>query len=277
MPVRVSPIPPDPPHRFDADAVRAACGAGTVEHLAESPSTMVRARILAEDAAASLPALVVADRQTAGRGRRGAGWWQGPGSLAMSLVVGPESSATVTPLVSLACGVAVAETVRLLEPEIDALVRWPNDVVAAGRKLAGILVETAPLGRIVIGVGVNTAGRAEDAPVLLRPRVATIPDLVGRTMDRGLFLVAFVPRLLRLLDEAGRDPRAVVGRYRPLCGLTGRSVTVHHGDGRCLTGPCLGIDADGALVVDTTAGPVHVVTGSLTDPSAVWRGDDPSG
>lgn len=274
MSERVSPHHPVPPDRFDADAVRLACGLAALEHLDETPSTMVRARALADAPSALLPVLVVAERQTAGRGRRGAGWWQGPGSLAMSLVVDAAAPGAVAPLVSLACGVAVAEAVRALEPDVEALVRWPNDVVAAGRKLAGILVETAPRGRIVIGVGVNTSGHAADAPALLRPRVATLPDLVGRVLNRGAFLVDLVPRLLRLLDDAARDPHAVVGRYRPLCSLSGGNVTVHHGDGRRLSGTCLGIDADGALVVDTVAGPVHLVTGSLTDPSGVWRGDD---
>ena len=277
MPTRDRPNPADPPDRLDADALRVSCRLATVEYLDETPSTMVRARILAEDPAAALPALVIAGRQTAGRGRRGAGWWQAPGSLAMSLVVDAAPHGTVTALVSLACGVAVAETVRVLEPDVDALVRWPNDVVAEGRKLAGILVETAPRGRIVIGVGVNTSGHAADAPESLRPRVATIPDLVGRPLDRGAFVVALLPRLLRLLLDAACAPPAVVGRYRPLCSLSGGSVTVHHGDGRRLTGPCLGIDADGALVVDTAAGPVHLVTGSLTPPADVWRGGDDRG
>lgn len=272
MPERDIPDRPDLPARFDAAAVRVACGLAALAHLDEAPSTMTSARALAADPSAALPALVVADRQTAGRGRRGAGWWQAPGSLAMSLVVEAPLPGVVTPLVSLACGVAVAETVRALEPQIEALVRWPNDVVAAGRKLAGILVETSTPGRVVVGLGVNTSGHAEQAPALLRPRVATIPDLVGRELERGVFIVGLVPRLLRLLVDAARDPQVVVGRYRPLCSLSGRSVTVHHHDGRRLTGPCLGIDADGALVVDTIAGPVHLISGSLTDPADVWRG-----
>ena len=67
---------------------------------------------------------------------------------------------------------------------------------------------------------------------------------------------------------------ALVERYRALCSLAGTTVTVHREDGRRLSGPCLGIDRDGALVIDSVAGPVHLVSGSLTDPADVWRGAD---
>lgn len=273
--------PPHDPDDLDVASVRAAAGLATLERLAETGSTMALARAWAAERSVALPAAVVADRQTAGHGRRGASWWQSPGSLATSLVLDaaalgplPAPTAPVTPLFSLACGVALAETVRGLVPEVEALVRWPNDVVAGGRKLAGILVETAPGGRIVIGIGVNTAGSSRDAPPRLERRVATIPDLAGRPLPRGRLLVALVPRLLRLLGETTRDSGVLVERYRVLCSLTGTTVTVHREDGRRLTGPCLGIDGTGALVVDSVLGRVHLVSGSLTDPAEVWRGAD---
>ena len=273
-------MPTDPAERHPCAALRGedfrrACGLAAVEVLAETGSTMERARAVALDPLARLPLAVIADRQTAGRGRRGAGWWQAPGSLAVSLVV--EGSALVprgggvTPLWSLACGVALAESLAALEPALEPRLRWPNDVVSRGRKLAGILVETAPGARAIFGVGVNTTGSAADAPPPLRDRVGTLPDLVGRALARETLLADFVPRLLSLLGETGRDPGVLVERYRPRCDLAGDEVTVHREDGRRLVGVCHGIDADGALVLDTPAGLVHLVSGSLTDPRDVWR------
>lgn len=270
--------PPSPvPESLDGAAVARITGLATLEVLAEVSSTMERARELAAEPGTRLPLAVIAERQTAGRGRRGAGWWQAPGSLAMSLVVdaaavGREASQRVTPLWSLACGVALAESLSLLEPAVGARVRWPNDVVASGRKLAGILVETAPSGRVIFGVGVNTTGSAREAPSDLRGRVGTLPDLTGRALSRERLLGEFVPRLRSLLGETARDPGVLVERYRPLCSLVGTDVTVHRDDGRRLVGICHGIDADGALVLDTAAGLVHLVSGSLTDPADVWRG-----
>lgn len=252
--------------------VRPGCLA-TFEHVAETASTMERAREIALDAVLALPAAVVADRQSLGRGRRGARWWQPPGSLAASIVIGCGGSGP-QPAWSLACGVALAETLRLLEPAAEALVRWPNDVEVQGRKLAGILVETVGTGRAIFGVGVNTTGSAVEAPEALRRRLTTLPDISGRPLPRQRLLAAFVPRLLDLLEAMTADPAVLVTRYRPLCSLEGTFVTVHGAAGG-RSGLCRGIAADGALLLDTPSGRLHVTSGSLTALGDVWRGDAP--
>ncbi len=275
----MTPSPPHPapvPDPIDVGALVAVGGFGSCEHLPEVDSTMVRARAIAADPAARLPAAVVADVQTAGQGRRGARWWQPPGSLTVSIVLDPGWAAgaepTAPPAWSLACGVAVAETLRALEPAVEAVVRWPNDVEAGGRKLAGILVERGVGGRLVIGIGVNTTGSATDAPAAIAHRIATLPDLTGRPLGRGRLLADLLPRLRALLGGMAEDPGVLAARYRPLCGLDGHTVTVHQGTRRQV-GLCRGIDASGALVLDTEAGRLHLATGSLTDPADVWRGD----
>lgn len=270
---------PSPPPQFatHADpldpAALTAAGIATLVHLHEVDSTMTAARRLAADPAAALPALVIAERQTAGRGRRGAGWWQADASLAASIVIdGPlVGAAGPRPTWSLACGVALAETIRSLEPAVDATVRWPNDVEVSGRKLAGIILETVPPNRGIIGVGVNSAGTAAGAPAGLRERVVTLPDLIGRTLPRSRLVATLVPRLLGLLADIERDPAALVARYAPLCGLTGRHVTVHVGDASH-QGLCRGIAADGRLVLETAAGTTTFASGSLTPPGAAWPG-----
>jgi len=271
-----------PPHQshsanlFDPLDPVALVGPGLLagcEWLAETTSTMDRAREVAADPAWRLPCAVGADRQLAGRGQRGARWWQPPGSLAVSIVVAVDGgSSQPPPAWSLACGVAVAESIRELEPEIKPLVRWPNDVEVAGRKLAGILVEAAAGGRAIFGIGVNTTGSAADAPAAIASRVATVPDLAGRSLPRQRLLEALVPRLLALLADVARDPAGLGARYRPLCALTHQAVTVYVGDTE-LVGTCRGIASDGRLIVDTPAGRRLVASGSLTPPAEVWRGE----
>lgn len=254
--------------------LRAAAGLATAEVVAEAPSTMDRARDIAADPHSRLPAVVIAGRQTDGRGRRGAVWWQPPGSLAVSLVLdGVVGGGGVKPTWSLACGVALTETIRDLEPAVEARVRWPNDVEVAGRKLAGILVESVAAGRVVFGVGVNTSGRGEDAPEPLRSRVVTLPDVTGRTMPRQRLLAALVPRLLELLGRLAVEPRTLSRRYRPLCSLTGSTVRVFVGD-TIHAGVCRGIDDGGGLIIETETGRTVVRSGSLTPPGDEWRGDD---
>lgn len=269
---RVVPIPPDDP--LDHDALL-ALGVATIDHRAEAGSTMDVARAIATAADHPLPAVVIADRQTSGRGRRGAGWWQAPGSLAMSLVVDAHSlgAESPQPIWSLACGVALAEAVRAVEPAVAAVVRWPNDVEVAGRKLAGILVETAGGDRVIFGVGLNSRGTVRDAPAALRHRVVTIPDLSGRPLGRQRLLAAFLPKLFGLLRAQAADPDTLVGRYRPLCCLTGREVVVHVGQERH-SGLCRGIAPGGGLLVETARGVETITSGSLTPPEAVWRSAD---
>lgn len=270
---------------IDPDALLSHGGLATFEHYGEVDTTMARARAIAHDRSTPLPAAVVADRQSLGRGRRGARWWQPPGSLTTSIVLDgavaglAPRQAEPRPTWSLACAVALAEAIMALEPSIDPRVRWPNDLESGGRKLAGILVETAPHGRAIFGIGVNTTGSAADAPMAIRHRVATIPDRAGRGLAREPLLVAFLPRFLRLLAETTADPHALVDRYAPLCGLTGREVSVFRGvetggaEG-AITGRCLGIDIDGAIVIETLAGRLHLASGSLTHPGDVWHGED---
>lgn len=268
------PAPPpqlDPPaDPLDVAALRAA-GFATVVHRAEVGSTMDEARRQADDALASLPLVVVADRQAAGRGRRGAGWWQADGALAASVVLDGGGAGPPRPIWALACGVALAETIRALEPAVPAVVRWPNDVEAGGRKLAGILVETAAHARAVVGIGVNTTGTAATAPEPLRHRVATLPDLAGRPLGRDVLLAAFLPRFVELLAALARDGAALARRYRPLCALDGTPVTLHLGAERH-AGTCRGIATSGALVIDTPAGRREFSSGSLADPATVWPG-----
>ena len=234
---------------------------------------MDRAREVAANPTSLLPAAIVADRQLAGRGQRAASWWQPPGSLAVSLVVAQDSAGSIQPPVwSLACGVAVAETICLLEPTVAATVRWPNDIEVDGRKLAGILVE-ASLGRpVIFGIGVNTTGSARLAPAGIASRVATLPDLTGRPMPRQQFLAEFVPRLRFLLDSIAHEPEMFADHYRSFCSLTGRQIVVYVAGIRH-EGTCGGIAPDGRLILDTPAGEMRIVSGSLTPPYEIWRGD----
>ena len=271
---------PSRPDAIDATSLEARLRFATVEHLAEAESTMDRARELA-DSTGPLPAIVVADTQTRGRGRRGASWWQAEGSLAASLVYDSSDLGGSEPLSrwSLACGIAVAEAVRAIEATIDARVRWPNDVEVGTRKLAGILVETARGGRVIFGIGVNTTGSAADAPEAVRHRVATIPDLVGRPIRRDAILVEIVERLAPLCREIAARPESLVARYSPLCGLSGKPIRLHVGGDRVggdiIDGICRGIAADGSILIERHSAVESFTSGTLTPPGTEWRGSTP--
>ena len=125
----------------------------------ELDSTNSEARRLAQ-AGEPGPLWITAERQTAGRGRRGRVWDSGQGNLAATLLLRPEAPPAIIGQLSFAAALAVAEVAAHFAPNAAITVKWPNDVLAEGRKLAGILLETGPASEgiwLAIGVGVNLA------------------------------------------------------------------------------------------------------------------------
>lgn len=218
-------------------------------HLRRTDSTNARARVLA---AAGAPdgTLVTAAEQTEGRGRQGRRWSAPAGSaLLMSLVLRDPPG-----LVPLAAAVAVAEVVGP-----SAQIKWPNDVLEGGRKVAGILVEGRPQeGWAILGIGVNVAVGIDDLPAGLRASAGTL----GRSArEIEPTLAALLEGLTRWL---GAGQAAVLAAWRARDALGGREVAWAGG-----RGIAAGIDGEGRLVVILPgggraalhAGEVHLVGG----------------
>ncbi len=208
-------------------------------HLRSIGSTNARARELAE-AGAPHGTAVTAGEQTAGRGRQGRGWSTPPGSaLAVSLVIRDPD-----PLLSLRAGLAVADLAGA-----PARVKWPNDVLVDGRKVAGVLVEGRPQeGWAVLGIGVNAA-----------LDLATLPEQVRATAGTLGLDPAELPRALEALLAAlearlAEPPETTLAALRERDALAGRSVRWEGGEGAGA-----GIAADGALLVRGADGNVHVL------------------
>lgn len=199
-------------------------------------------------------ALVVADHQTAGRGRMGRRWFSAPGaSLLFSLVLRPSIAAEELPLVSLAAGVAVCRAVA--REGLAARVKWPNDVTIAGRKVAGILAEaelaSGRAGYVVLGVGVNVNIAPHDLPADLVDSATSLALEAGRPLDRVRLLAGFLEELWPLEAALeGRRPDPILGPYRILCETLGRRVRIVTG-GRILEGRAADIDRAGGLLLDS--------------------------
>ncbi len=125
----------------------------------ELDSTNSEARRLAEAGEAG-PVWITADNQTAGRGRRGRVWQTDAGNLAATLLLRPDAAPSVTGQLSFVAALAAAEMAAHFAPKTSITVKWPNDVLADGRKLAGILLEAGP-GWLAVGIGVNLAAAPE--------------------------------------------------------------------------------------------------------------------
>jgi len=250
---------------FDVERLRRDGGLSHVEYHGSLTSTNDRARELARDLPADQTALVIADEQTAGRGRGANRWWTGPGSLACSLVLDPAAQGIRRqdfPLIALVTAVSIVEAVRVLVPPCQLGLHWPNDVFAAGRKLAGILVEVLPGGMHVIGVGLNVNNRPADAPDELRQRVVSIAELARLEHARADVLLKLFQQLWPNLEQLAASAPEVARRADRLCLQHGQALVIQSGDRRT-QGVCAGIADDGALVLRTERGSEKFYSGAL--------------
>lgn len=246
------------------DARDVHCG---LHCLAEVGSTNEEAARLAADGAPSLE-LVVAEAQTAGRGRRGRAWASPPGvNVYLSLLVRPELPAQRAPELSLVAAVATCEAIRAAG--VRARLKWPNDVLANGKKLAGILCEVAADERdvrhAILGVGVNVNARLDELPEELRAVATSMLVESGAPIARPDFaadLVASLTTWLARHDEEGFGP--VAARWRELSSTLGAQVVVREG-GRVLRGRAADLDDDGALLVATDEGLERILAGDVEE------------
>lgn len=195
--------------------------------------------------------VVVAERQTAGRGRFDRRWESPPrAGLTLSVLLRPDRISGWLPLLA---GVALAETVQRLGA-LDAVLKWPNDLLIDGRKCAGILAESVGDG-VVVGVGLNVTLREDELPV---PAATSLLLAGSACTDRDPLLRAFLRALADryrqwCADTGAGDLRAA---YRGLCATLGREVRVALPDGSELTGTASDVDSAGRLVLAGVPTPV---------------------
>lgn len=238
-----------------------------VEVFAELPSTSDYALDHIASYHNRMPALFVARQQTKGRGRGARSWFAGDGALTFSALLSQADTPIEPqdwPRSSLVAGVAMCQT---LEQYVDAellKVKWPNDVYLAGRKVCGILVEKRELANPVmcLGVGVNVNNSLEHAPPDVQQKAIALTDITHQQHFLPEILLEFLLRYRKLSDANASSLEAMLPYWREHCLLTGRQVetlqAVQH-----VTGECHGIDANGALLVQTSAGQRQIVSGEI--------------
>lgn len=223
------------------------------EYAARMPSTNDRARELARQGAPH-GTLVVADEQTAGRGRGGRKWLTPPRSaIAMSLVLRPGSVSTAeTGSLAVVGALAVAEALDGLG--VQAWVKWPNDVILSEGKVAGVLVEADWLGgsieHVILGIGINVRPCSVPKADLEFPATC-VEHAVGRRVDRSGLLIAVLERLDHWLSKLGS--KELMQAWEDRLAYVGRHVTVY-GPGVEMAGSLLGVTAKGQLRLALASG-----------------------
>ena len=220
-----------------------------IHYYDEIPSTMDIARDLARKGCPHL-SIVIAERQRDGRGRLQRTWHSSAGGLYFTVVLRPQMPPALSPRVNLAASLYLAQTLRSTLG-IEAQVKWPNDIMVAGRKISGMLAEMeAEIDRvrfINVGVGLNVNN---DPPADL-PQAVSVKQVLGHPTERKAILKDFIDRLAKGLDAPAFDTvitewkKISVSLNRPVRVVTHQSV---------FEGTAVDVDDNGALVLQNDDG-----------------------
>lgn len=238
--------------------MQTASAKGSVVYFEAIDSTNDHAKLLARDGAAE-GTIVHAARQTAGRGRQGNTWESAEGNLFMSLILRPQLPAPLVGQLSFLVAVALAETVRDILPAAPVALKWPNDVLLAGRKMAGILLETEASGHrpawVVAGIGVNVKSAPENAASLAGYGAEIT---AAEVMQK---LAAKIMALYALWKDKGFAP--VRAAWMQQAAYLNEDINVRLPN-ETFRARFLGIDEDGALLAETPDGQRrHIASGEV--------------
>lgn len=267
------------PDRLYAEEVRSGLTtrwlAQAYEHLETTDSTN---RIAFDRGRSGAPAgtTIVAEAQTAGRGRLGRPFFSPPHrNLYTSIVLRPTCSIADAPTLILGAAVAVADTVAAFVGDPDAVaIKWPNDVLIRGRKTSGILMESSAEGtRIafaVLGIGVNLNVDRESFPDDFRALATSVASEIGRPIDRAAFARQLFESLEQVLDtHALRGFEVLRPRFESYFRMAGSAVTIEEIGGQRIAGIARGIAENGALEIEVQTGGrtgevIRVLAGDVT-------------
>lgn len=224
------------------------------------PSTNDRAKTLAAEGADE-GTLVVAEEQNAGRGRKGRSWLASKGEgILMSVILRPTMSPSEASRITLMTAVALAET--LLEVTgLPVLIKWPNDILIRGKKLAGILTEMSMemdlVDYVVVGLGLNVNTPANRFPRDIARIASSLHAETGKTWSRAGLVRRFLFWFEHYYDKiTGQGFSAVMRRWKELSDIIGRRVTVAMVDEK-KNGRVRDVDDDGVLILEDEAGQIH--------------------
>ncbi len=206
--------------------------------------------------------VVLAERQTAGRGRDGRPWASPQGcGLYLSAVLRPPLPLADVPPMTLAIGVGLCDAVRAAG--VAGALKWPNDMLVGTRKLAGVLVEAQSQGSrleaVIVGIGVNLASaQLGEMPPDIAARAVSLEEAAGAPIDREAFIAALLAHVEHWVDRytaVGLSEIIPAWTERMAHGLAARAIV----EGRPMAGTMVGLDSDGSLLLRDVDGLVHRV------------------
>jgi BirA family biotin operon repressor/biotin-[acetyl-CoA-carboxylase] ligase len=249
------------PHSFNLARLRFKLRPFRLHWFPRLRSTNDHAAVLRERSALFAPAVILTGHQLAGRGRGPHRWWSSAGCLTVTFVL-PADEAIEAHQVPLLAGLAVRGAAVKISGENSIQLKWPNDIVHHGRKLAGLLCERVRKVDL-IGVGLNVNVDPAEAPADIRGRVASLRQIAGGTsFDMTDVLVAVATELRETMRRRSQHPFGVLlAEYDQHHALIGRRLSVlEPGCERAVSGKCEGLDEMGRLRIRTGDGSLRRIT-----------------
>lgn len=207
--------------------------------------------------------VVIAEKQTAGRGRSGKTWESPLGGIWLSIILTPNVDYSNIPLITLATGVAVAKTLERIEVE-SCEIKWPNDIMINGKKVCGILTEATTsfnsIENVVVGVGIDANLNIEDFPEELKDKTTSLEIELGRKVDENLLIKLFLEEIEEIFElfNHGRHEE-ILKEWRKRSYTIGKIVEVKKPFNQPYDAYALGISKEGSLVVEKTDGTLEKV------------------
>ena len=248
---------------FDLERLRAALKPFRLHWFPTLGSTNDHAAELRRRGELFAPAVVLAGEQTAGRGRGAHVWWSGPGCITVTFVL-PTVDHVEPHQLPLVAGLAVRNAAARITGDDGIQLKWPNDLLYGGRKLAGLLCERVDKADLV-GLGLNVNVDPTSAPAPIRDRVTSLSHVAGRTFDLTGALSAVAAELRRTIEhQADRPFPLLLREYDAHHALVGRTVSVVDGaDSAAVTGRCEGLDEMGRLLLRSRGGLHRIISGQV--------------
>lgn len=251
---------------FDLARLRAGLKPLRLHWFPRLRSTNDHAALLRRRGELFAPAVVLTGHQTAGRGRGSNTWWSGRGSITVTFVL-PIDDQVAPHQLPLIAGLAVRNAVARLADDDRIQLKWPNDLLCEGRKLAGLLCERIHRADLV-GLGLNVSFDAADEGRMhpdLRGRIISLSEIAARPLDLTDALLTVSSYLRRLLDQHRQHPFAsLLQEYDRHHALLGKRIRVIGAAGEPpVEGTCRGLDGMGRLLVQHRGRTSHVIAGHV--------------
>lgn len=208
-------------------------------------------------------AVVISEKQTKARGRSDKNWESPLGGVWLSIILNPNVNHSKIPLITLATGVAVENTLKRIGVK-NAEIKWPNDILIHGKKVCGILTEAITsfntIESVIIGVGIDANISIENFPEELRENMTTLNDEIGEKVDENLLIKLFLEEFEKISEQfINEEYETILKEWRKNSYTIGKIVEVHEPFSKPYDGYVLGISRDGSLVVEKIDGTLEKV------------------